>query len=81
MSSTAKLLRMKAKLDETQTSLHQKEGSLETQMDRLKSEFGCASVAIGKRKLDKMETELDSLTEEFDKGVATLSKRMPECLD
>jgi len=71
---TTKLLKMKARVSDAKEEKARAEGALTSAMQRLKTEFGCVTVAAAKKQQAKLETEIDTLTTEYENGIEQLEK-------
>jgi len=69
---TAKLLKMKQRVEEAKDETARAEGALESAKKRLADEFSCKSVAAAEKKRDKLVAEIDALTEEYENGIEKL---------
>jgi len=71
-----KIKRLTKEYQESVKELHQAEGALESDLKRLKTEFGYSDIPTAERahetmvkKIEKMEEELDSILTEIDQAL------------
>lgn len=71
-----KIKRLSKEYQESVKELHQAEGALESDMKRLKTEFGYSDISTAEiaydtqvKKIEKMEDELDSMLTEIDQAL------------
>jgi type II secretory pathway component PulM len=71
-TATERLLALKEEIMQAKLDRATVEGSLNQNLERLKSEFGCRSLEQGKVKLEQLKKQKETLQLQIEKAVAKL---------